>query len=516
MNSSLVKLSKELVQHPEFQKRTDVAVPRAEMFQLPEKVLQFGSGAFLRAFADYFIDQANQRGIFNGRVVIIQSLEGGRADVLNCQDGLYTVFLRGLERGEKKEERRIVASVSRALTARTEWNEVLARARNPQLEIILSNTTEVGISLDERDDLSLKPPQSFPGKLTAFLYERYQAFDGSTQAGMVIIPCELIENNGTRLRETVLQLTRRWHLPERFQEWVQYRNIFCNSLVDRIVTGTPPPDALRRLWNELGYEDAILTTAEPYHCWVIEGDERVKARFPLTDTGCNVLIVSDVTPYRVRKIRILNGIHTMIAPLGFLLGKNFVKECMDDPLVLSLMKRIIYDEIIPSLDIAHDAAREFADDVLARFCNPFIQHPLINITLQSTSKMRERVIPSIKRYFEKTGEVPGSLAFGFSAYLWFMRGVVRREGTIYGRREDEQYPIEDDEAEYFFRRWAKCQAKEEVSICDFATAVCRTDQPSVRWKWQFPDDVVRRISKYLFLIANRGAQEALGEHLAAV
>jgi tagaturonate reductase len=189
---------------------------------------------------------------------------------------------------------------------------------------------------------------------------------------------------------------------------------------------------------------------------------------------------------------------------------------MDDPFVLSLMKRIIYDEIIPSLDIAHDAAREFADDVLERFRNSFIQHPLINITLQSTSKMRERVIPSMKRYFEKTGKVPRSLAFGFSAYLWFMRGVARKEGTIYGRREDEEYPIEDNEAEYFFLRWAKCQAREEVSICDFVTAVCRTDQSSVRWGWHFPDDFVRRISKDLFLIANRGMKEALGKHLAAI
>lgn len=510
-----MKLSKELLQHPEFQKRTDVALPRTEMFRLPEKVLQFGSGAFLRAFADYFIDRANQRGIFNGRAVIVQSLEGGRADALNRQDGLYTVFLRGLERGEKKEERRVVASVSRALPARTEWNDVLACARNPQLEIILSNTTEVGISLDERDDLSLKPPRSFPGKLTAFLYERCRAFNGSTQAGMVIIPCELTENNGMRLREIVLELSRRWRLPKQFREWVQHRNIFCNSLVDRIVAGTPPSDALRQFWNELGYEDALLTIAEPFHRWVIEGDERVKARFPLAETGCSILITSDVTPHRVRKIRILNGTHTVIAPLGFLLGKNFVKECVDDPLVLSLMKKIIYDEIIPSLEIAHDAAREFADDVLERFSNPFIQHPLINIMLQSTSKMRERVIPSIKGHFENTGTVPRSLAFGFAAYLWFMRGVARKEGTICGRREDGQYPIEDNEAEYFFQRWAQCQNREEVSICNFVAAVCRTDQSLVRWGWQFPDDLVRRISKDLFLIANRGMQESLEKHLEA-
>jgi len=507
----MMKLKKELLQDPEFQKRTDIAVQSADMFQLPEKVLQFGSGAFLRAFADYFINRANQQGIFNGRVIIVQSLEGQRADALNRQDGLYTVFLRGLEHGEKKEERCIIASVSRALKARAQWNELLACAHNPQLKIILSNTTEVGISLDEQDAMVLRPPRSFPGKLTAFLYKRYQAFDGSPQAGMVIIPCELIDNNGTRLREIVLELSQRWRLPERFQEWLQHRNIFCNSLVDRIVPGTPPLDVLKVYWNELGYEDALLTIAEPFHLWAIEGDEQVKAKFPLTETGCNILVVSDVKPYRILKIRILNGVHTTIAPLAFLLGKNFVKECIDDALFASLIKHTIYDEIIPGLDISHDAARQFADDVLERFRNPFIQHPLINITLQSTSKMRERVIPSIERYYEKTGQVPKSLAFGFSAYIWFMRGAERRGDTIYGARGNERYHIEDNEAEYFFSHWTNVQTKEPTSLADLVTAICTNER---LWGWQLPDDFVATVSRYLFLIANRGVEQALAEHLA--
>ena len=466
------RLNKKLLLSAVYQERDDLRVPPPRVFDLPEKVIQFGTGGFLRAFADDFIDRANRRGLFNGRVVMVQSTGSRRAETLNEQDGLYTLWVRGLEDDRPAEHFAVAAAVSRAMAAQQAWPDVLACAHNPDLELVISNTTEVGIALDEDDTLGAGPPRSFPGKLTAFLYERARHFDYAPDKGLLVLPCELLEDNGAALHRIVRALAERWQLGARFIEWIDAATVFCNTLVDRIVPGTPEPDGLAACWNALGYEDQLLTAAEGYRLWAIEGDVELRRRLAFPEANPGVLVTDDIGPYRERKIRLLNGGHTLTVPMGFLLGNRTVLDNMRHPLAGPFIDALLREEISPSLDVDPATVPPYIDAVLARWRNPFLDHHLIDITLQSTTKMRHRVIPSILKHYAKKQAAPRRIAFGFAGYLLFLHGVEENDGRIYGRRGDTPYPINDDQASFFLDAWQSIDPASDHSVKAFVEQIC--------------------------------------------
>lgn len=434
----------------------DIQKPGNNIFDLPEKVLQFGTGVLLRGLTDYFIDKANKQNVFNGRVVVVKSTDSGGADAFDTQNGLYTLCVQGLENGKQTEETIISAAISRVLSAKSQWNDILACAHNPEINIIISNTTEVGIALVE-EDIHQSPPSSFPAKLLAFLHKRYEVCGGEAEGGCVIIPTELIVGNGDKLKAILLQLSDFNKLEKGFVEWLQSANTFCNSLVDRIVPGKPAADVKEKIDRYLGYTDELLLVCEPYRLWAIEGDDRVRniLSFERADNG--VIIAPDIEKYRELKLRLLNGTHTLSCGLAYLSGFTFVREGMNDTAFSSYVRDIMLKEIAPAIpaNVADDEAEAFGNQVLDRFANPFLNHQWISITMQYTSKMKMRVIPVLQRYFSIYETVPQYMAKGFAAYILFMK-AVKSNGNIYeGEFNGKAYPINDDKAAYFYELWQK-------------------------------------------------------------
>jgi tagaturonate reductase len=431
-----------------------VAVPDESLFELPEKVLQFGTGALLRGLPDYYIDKANRQRIFNGRIVVVKSTSQGDASAFNRQDGLYTLCVRGLEKGEKSQANTISSSISRVLAAAEQWGEVLECAHNQQLQIIISNTTEVGIRL-VNEDVRSHPPKSFPGKLLAFLYERFKAFGGSELSGMIIIPTELIPDNGKKLESIVLELAHLNGLEDEFIEWVEKCNCFCNSLVDRIVPGKPEEEYQLQLKEQLGYTDNLLAIAEPYSLWAIEGDEKIKNILSFAQADETVIVQPDIEIFRELKLRLLNGVHTLASGLAFLSGCQTVKQAMDHETIASFITGLMQNEIAPAIpgQVSLVAAQSFGKQVLERFSNPHIRHQWINITMQYSSKMRLRCIPVLLKHYELNKTVPEFFALGFAAYLRFTKPVTKRGAQYYGEWNGESYLIQDDMAEIFYQKW---------------------------------------------------------------
>ncbi|NBB19998.1 tagaturonate reductase [Runella sp. CRIBMP] len=423
-------------------------------FDLPVKVLQFGTGVLLRGLCDYLIDKANKQHIFNGRIVVVKSTAGS-ADDFAEQDGLYTVCVRGVDNeGQTIDEATAVTSISRVISAQDSWQSILQVARNPHLEVIISNTTEVGIQYVE-ESIFQSPPQSFPAKLTAFLYERFRTYGGKKDKGLVVVPTELITDNGLKLRECVEKISVYNELGKLFNKWLKYHVKFCNSLVDRIVPGKPDAATLAALQEKIGYEDALLTVAEPYLLWAIEGDERVKKALSFEQISENVIVDEDISYYRERKLRILNGSHSAAAPLGYLSGFDITFQCMNDPAMSKYYEKIIYDEIVPTLPFEEqmDELKVFAGDILNRYRNPFIQQKLIGITLQQSSKMNARNVATIRRYYQQFNKAPKLFTIGFAAYLLFMRAVKQQNEHYFGQRGEEFYVINDEQAAYFYEQW---------------------------------------------------------------
>ncbi|MEO6550887.1 MAG: tagaturonate reductase [Ferruginibacter sp.] len=431
-----------------------VAIPGEDDFSLPEKVLQFGTGVLLRGLPDYFINKANRGGIFKGRIVVVKSTDGGDAAAFDKQDGLYTLCMRGLVNGQPVAENVICSAISRVLSAAKEWQAVLECAHNPDLTIIISNTTEVGIEL-VNDDIRCYPPVSYPGKLLAFLYERYKFFKGSPQSGMVIVPTELISDNGKKLESIVLEQAHLNGLEEDFIEWLEQNSHFCNSLVDRIVPGKPAPTIKAAVEQELGYEDSLLTMSEVYSLWAIEGNEHVKEVLSFADADNNIVITNDISLFKELKLRLLNGTHTLSCGVAYLSGFTTVKEAMNDALISNFLKDLMVNEIAMAIPypVPGNMAKEFASKVIDRFSNPSIEHQWISITLNYTSKLKMRVVQVLQRYYELYNAVPGELAVGFAAWLWFMK-AVKKEGDVYfGELNGQLYPIKDEMAAYFFAKW---------------------------------------------------------------
>lgn len=413
--------------------------------EAPERVMQFGEGNFLRAFVDYFIDVLNEKTGFNSKVVLCQPIAPGLADMINEQEGLYTLFLRGFENGSKVNAKRIISCVSRCLNPYKDYEAVLKCAENPDLRYIACNTTEAGITYDPACQFTDVPADSYPGKLTQFLYRRFKKFGKESGKGFVILSCELIDNNGKELEKCVLEYAKQWNLGEEFTSWIKAENIFCSTLVDRIVTGYPRNEAAS-ICEELGYQDNIIDTGEIFGFWVIEGPEALKKELPFEEAGLPVMICSDHKPYKQRKVRILNGAHTSFVLGAYLAGQDIVRNCMDDEVICGFMNKTIYDEIIPTLTLPVEELKSFAASVTERFKNPFIDHALLSISLNSTSKWKARVMPSFKGFVEKTGNLPKCITASFAFYIAFYRGQkLTEEGLVAQRPAGNEYTVKDDQ-----------------------------------------------------------------------
>ncbi len=409
----------------------------------PIKIIQFGEGNFLRGFIDYAVDVANEKGTFHGDVAIVKPRQGN-LEKFHCQDNLYTVSLRGIKDGSIYEENRVITCLQKALAAYEQYDEFIALARLPELEFVVSNTTEAGIVYDETDVLTLQPPNTYPGKLTKFLYERFVAFQGAPTKGLTMLPIELIEANGEKLQQCILNYSSLWKLDDAFKAWILEHNIFCNSLVDRIVTGYPKGEA-KDLEEKLGYQDDLLTAGEPFGLWVIESKVDISKRLPLSTDTLSVVFTQDLKPYRDRKVRILNGAHTSMVLAAYLAGKDYVLECMKDPVIRKYMEQIVLNEIVPTVKLPHEEAVAFAKSVFERFENPFVKHALLSISLNSVSKWKARVLPILRDSYHNEKVIPKLIAFSFAALISFYSAKEYKAGSLTGYRNVEPYQISDDE-----------------------------------------------------------------------
>ncbi|MDP9042391.1 MAG: tagaturonate reductase [Bacteroidota bacterium] len=451
MNLSRQNLAK--IQFPELMK------PAEGIFSLPEKIIQFGTGVLLRALPDYFVDKANRQGVFNGRILVVKSTSTGDTQAFTEQDGMYTLFVRGMENGIVLNQPVICSSISRVLSASHEWDEIMRSAANAGLQIVISNTTEVGIQL-VKESVFQKPPSSFPAKLLAFLFERYNIFNGKPGAGMVIIPTELLTDNGKKLKSILMDLAAFNKLDPLFIKWLDLHNRFCSSLVDRIVPGKPDPSTKKQLEKEWGYEDELMSVCEPYRLWAIEGEENLREilSFYRVDEGVN--ITPDITKFKELKLRLLNATHTLSCGLAYLSGFKTVRSAMEDPHFESYIKNLMIDEISPAIPfpIADNEKKEFGLNVLDRFRNPYLQHQWLSITMQYSSKLATRVLPVLNRYYELFNKPPELICIGFAAYILFTRPVKKESDKYFGILDNQYYQINDDLAAEFFGLW------DEVSV----------------------------------------------------
>jgi len=421
----------------------------------PEKILQFGEGNFLRAFADWMIDKANRDGYYQGRIVLCQPIASGLGGKINDQKGAYTLVMRGLEDGKAVERVERITSVSRCINPYEDYEALVAMARSGDLEVVISNTTEAGIAYREGDRRADRPPVSFPAKVCAFLHERFLYFGGDPARGLLFLPVELIDDNGENLKRIVLQYAREWDLGEDFYNWVEQHNHFCSTLVDRIVTGYPGEEA-ENFARKLGYEDQLLVTSEVFNLWVIEGRPEWAEKLPVHKTDANVIWTDDVTPYKKRKVRILNGGHTATVLAAYLAGHDTVLDMMNDELFARLLDKTLYGEVIPTLDLPRRELEEFARAVKDRFSNPYIKHRLLDISLNSCSKWCARCMPSLLGYVQAKGELPTALTFSLAAFIRFYKGTMEAEGYMGQRGDGTVYPIRDDAGviRFFADAWA--------------------------------------------------------------
>lgn len=445
--------------------------------RFPERVVQFGEGNFLRAFVDWKIDVLNAAGLFGGSVLVAQPIQHGMAAELQAQDGLYTVLLRGVEGGQVIESRRVVTAISRALNPYDEWAELVRAFRGDELRFVVSNTTEAGIAYVEEKHTPGVCQNTFPAKIAALLLERFEAHKGDVQKGLVFLPCELIDRNGANLRSCVLQYAKAWGLPTEFVQWVEAANHFCNTLVDRIVPGYPREEA-DRLATELGYEDKLLVAAEYFHLWVIEGPKALADEIPFHRAGLNVVWTDDMTPYRTRKVRLLNGAHTSSVLASFEAGCNTVREMVEDPVCGALLRKAVFDEILYQVPLPPMERKAYADSVLERFRNPFVRHELLSISLNSVSKWKVRVLPSLLDCQRSFGKLPPALSFSLAALIWFYCGEPVSAHELRGRRNRQPYPIKDDAPvlAFFASAWKQVADLQPESLRTLARATLgRTD-----------------------------------------
>ncbi len=404
----------------------------------PIRVAQFGTGNFLRAFADYMIDVANERGCFDSDIVMVKQVPGSGPDRLAAQGGQYHVILQGKQDGKIVDEVRTITAVRGTVNPYTDYDACRALARLDTLRFLISNTTEAGIVYDENDKFDSLPAASYPGRLVQFLYERYQAFNGDPAKGLIILPVELIEDNGKVLKECVLKLIDLWGLGEEFKDWVENANVFTSTLVDRIVSGKS--EAMSAKFPD----DSMYVVAEPFGLWIIASDKDISAEFPLDKAGMPVVFTDDLKPFRERKVRVLNGTHTAMAMISYLCGVDIVADAMADALLRRYIDHVSYEELVPAVPQPIEETREFADEVMERFENPFLNHKLLDISLNSVSKWRARDLPTVCDMLA-AGKTVKVLIFSLAALLAFDTIAEDRDGQYYGKRTNgEPYPIRED------------------------------------------------------------------------
>ncbi|HHX60461.1 MAG TPA: tagaturonate reductase [Epulopiscium sp.] len=466
----------------------------------PEKIIQFGEGNFLRAFVNWITDTMNKKELFNGSSVVVQPIKHGMVKELNAQNGLYTLYLRGIKDKQAVSEHIVIESISRAINPYENLNDYQALAINPESRFVISNTTEAGIAVNPEDKLEDTPPSSFPAKVTAMLYKRYTHFNADTSKGFIFLPCELIDKNGEKLKESILEYIKLWKLDDKFKAWVCEHSIFCNTLVDRIVPGYPR-DRMEEINQELGYEDNLVVEAEQFHLWVIEGPDSVKEEFPADQAGLNVLFVNDLTPYRTQKVRVLNGAHTTLVPVAYLYGIDTVRESVEHPVIGRWIKEAIFDEIAPVLPLPLESVKQFADDVIDRFTNPFVKHYLMSISLNSMSKYETRVLPTLLEYNEQKNTLPDKLVFSLAALMAFYKGY---RGTTAIELQDDK-----DILDLYKDVWADYdQGKIELQ-----EVVERVLAYKKNWKMDLNEikGLKEKVTDYLALILEKGMENAIAE-----
>ena len=452
----------------------------------PIKVLQFGDGNFLRGFADWVIDILNEKTDFNGDVQIVRPLRKGSAKKHDDQDGLYHVALMGLQNGKMISDTRLITCISGFVDPYNQSQLYHSAAENPDLKFIISNTTESGITFNANDNDPTQVPESFPGKITVLLYHRFKKFNGDRSKGLVFLPCELIEKNGDTLKSVVLQYCSHWKLPTAFAQWISECNTFCNTLVDRIVPGFPK-DNIDEIQKKTGYEDNQVVSAEPFHLWVIEAPNEVREIFPADKAELSVKYVEDLTPYRTQKVRILNGAHSALTPVAYLRGIRTVGEAVNNEYCRAFIKKAIFEEIIPTLDSSEAELRQFANDVLERFQNPFIKHELKSIALNSISKFKVRVLPSILEYKKRTGKLPTNLIYSFAALVMFYKGEWN----------GERLPVNDSEEviAFFIEVWKRDNLQDVVTSVLSNATIWGMDLTKVDGLWESATKALEALHK---------------------
>jgi tagaturonate reductase len=448
----------------------------ASKLHLPEKILQFGTGVFLRGMPVYLIDQANKNGSYHGSIVIVKSLGAVEPEYV-AQDSAYTLRQRGIVHGKSVTETVIITSVSRVVSATTDWAQLLKLAGNPDLELVLSNTTEAGL-IFQSEDIFQDPPQSFPAKLTAFLYERFLIFEGATIRGLTVVPTELVIDNGRLLKQYVLQHAQQNKLGTGFENWIDQSCDFCDSLVDRIVTGKPATAEKTICWQNWGYQDDLCIDSETFILWAIACTGRAKARLTQCLGGHpSVVLRRDISTFREQKLRLLNGGHTISVALAYLLGLNTVKEMMQHTYMNAFVRRVLSDEILKTLSNI-PTAEAFANAVIDRFCNPFIEHQLLSITFQNSAKMLSRNALTFQRYHAQTGQIPYLMSVGFAGYLLFSRAAKQEKGIFFGKRpfSEDFYKIADDKAAFLNEHWQNVAQNDAGSLTQFVNEVLEDER----------------------------------------
>ena len=400
-----------------------------------ERVIQFGEGNFLRCFLDWQLDLINEKTDLDAGVAVVRPIDSDYLPLLDTQDGLYTSIIRGInEENKVVRDYRVISSVNREIPVYKAFDEYLSLAHNPEMRFIVSNTTEAGIVFDKNDKYDDAPQNSFPGKLTRLLHERFKHFDGDTTKGFILLPCELIDYNGDRLKEVVLQFTDLWKLEDEFKVWLNESNIWCSTLVDRIVTGYPR-DEKEELEKEFGYKDDFMTTGEYFYLFVIQGPKDVlEKELKLAGLDLNIKIVEDLKPYKTMKVGILNGAHSSLVPVSYLYGIDTVRESLEDEVVGAFLKGAIDEEIIPALDMDKAELEKFSEAVINRFKNPYVKHFLMAISLNSMSKYKARILPQVLNYEKKTGSLPKKLVFALASMIRFYKGD--RDGEVISTNDD--------------------------------------------------------------------------------
>lgn len=404
-----------------------------------EKVIQFGEGNFLRCFFDWQLDIINKNTDLNAGVAVVRPIDFDAVPLLDTQDGLYTAIIRGInETGEVVKDYTIISSINREIPIYKNFQEYLQLAHNPEMRFIVSNTTEAGIAFSAEDKYEDAPQSTFPGKLTRLMHERFVTFNGDMTKGFILMPCELIDYNGEELRKMVLKYADLWNLGEDFKNWLMNGNIWCSTLVDRIVTGYPRGEK-EELTKELGYEDNFITTGEYFYLFVIQGPKDILTReLKLEGLNLNILIVDDLKPYKMRKVGILNGAHTAMVPVSYLYGIDTVREAMENDDIRNFIELAIDKEIIPALDMDEKELKEFKDAVVNRFKNPYVKHMLMDISLNSMAKYKSRILPQVLETYKRTGKLPKRLLFSLAALIRFYKGV-RENGDAIQLRDDKHH-----------------------------------------------------------------------------